>query len=162
MGGQGPDSRTGRLMIKWIEGWAWHQRKGNKAIIFSDQDENKTEELLSRVLLCTKTGICPSWGFSNPLKYYWHVVIVALIPLLLDCMAVILLITKSQLHANDVWHWWRLVDRLQMYMPTWCQWGMYVRVTKAQPRRPICWVLIWGFGRIVLDRTQCEVKPVDL
>jgi len=39
-----------------------------------------------------KEGFVPHED-SEPLKYYQHVVIVALIPFMLDCMAVILLIT---------------------------------------------------------------------
>lgn len=72
--------------------------------------------LLSLVSWCIKRGICPSWGFPNPLKYYWHVVIVALIPLLLDCMTVILLITQSATCQLCV----RLV------MP--CKWTTHVHV----------------------------------
>lgn len=66
--------------------------EGKKGIMSSDQDDNKsgggggatftrTRLFISRVLGCTKRGICPSWGFSNPLKYYRPVIIVALIPL---------------------------------------------------------------------------------
>lgn len=73
---------------------------------------------LSHVLVCTKRGICPSWGFLNPLKYYLHV-IVTLIPFLLDCLTVILLITESQLRASDVWE---IDHRYTCY--SWCQVGL--------------------------------------
>lgn len=70
------DSRQRDWWVNGFWGWAWHQSSANKAIMLSDQDVKKTVVKIpslslspDHVLICTKRGICSSWGLPNPLRY---------------------------------------------------------------------------------------------